>query len=103
MPQTLQTKAEGLCPSSAVTVTARISRKGDGPAEAACPTDAASWTDLGGGQCLRELSREEGKQGAGTVSRHQCSLRLGGRERVMGHKMCQQDLGSYKYQAGDPS
>lgn len=70
MPQTLQTKAEGLCPFSAglprvdlstpaphpglaATVKARISRKGNGPAEAAHAADAAVQTAWDGGQRLR--------------------------------------------------
>lgn len=55
MPQTLQTTAEGICPSSAklprvdsptVAVKARISRKGNDPAEATHPSNAAGWGEV---------------------------------------------------------
>lgn len=89
MPQTLQTKAEDLCPFSArlttvdlptpaphpglaATVKARLSRKDHGPAEAAHASDAAVQTGGDGGQCLRGAVHGGREVRVGTVSRHWC-------------------------------
>lgn len=50
---------------------------------------------------VRSVSREEGKQGAGTGNRHRCALRSG-HERTW-HKMGQQGYGPSKCQAGGQS